>query len=307
MRGPPTVSTKALGIDCLREEKAALLDLLPQVFSSDGLAVFVPSSLPHDHTIPDAPDKFMDMIHAQNVYLTNHRNIQFAGISDEDMYRPNSNATIGTIAKQLLAQPFILALKRTPATTLIGKWLVITTRTDFDQATDYLDKNLPVLLGALASPKHFMTFPRPQHIKPSQVPMHYINTITSAAKTTASNHSGSLAHPPRTNVWQGGPLRPSIRHDHENASAVTKTSLASETISSKMDDFIDKQEQAMARMQTALLAMSTSHANSKTTLLHGINSKLHDQESATNAKLDRLTSSFEATLAKFDEQAEKIS
>jgi hypothetical protein len=121
MRGPPTVITKALGIDCLQEEKAALLNLLPQVFPSDSLAVFVPSSLPHDHTIPDAPDKFMDMLHAQNVYLANHRNIQFAGISKEDMHWPNSNATIGTIAKQVLVQPFILALERTPATTLIGK------------------------------------------------------------------------------------------------------------------------------------------------------------------------------------------
>jgi hypothetical protein len=98
MRSPPTVSTKALGIDCLGEEKAALLDLLPQVFPSDGLAVFVPSSLPHDHTIPDAADKCMDMLHAQNAYLANHRNIQFAGISDKDMYHPNSNATIGKIA-----------------------------------------------------------------------------------------------------------------------------------------------------------------------------------------------------------------
>jgi hypothetical protein len=191
---------------------------------------------------------------------------------------------------------------------LIGKWLVITTSTNFDQAIDYLDKNLPILLRAISNPKHFMTFPRPRRIKPNQVPMNYINTVTSAAKTTASNHSGSSAHPPGTNAWQGGPPRPSICHNHENASATTKTSLAFETISSRMNDFIDKQEQAMARMQTALqLAMSTSHANSKTTLLHKISWKLYDQESANKAKLDRLTSSFEATLAKFDEQAKKIS
>jgi hypothetical protein len=137
--------------------------------------------------------------------LTNHRNIQFAGISNEDTYRPNSDATIGTIANQILAQPFILALERTPATPLIGKWLFITTSTDFDQATNYLDKNLPVLLRAISNPKHFMTFPRPRHIKLNQVFMNYINTITCAAKTTASNHSGSLARPPGTNVWQGGP------------------------------------------------------------------------------------------------------
>jgi hypothetical protein len=307
MRGPPVVSTKALGIDCLREERAALLDLLPQVFPSDGLAVFVPSSLPHDNTIPDATDKFMDMLHAQNVYLANHRSIQLAGISEEDMHRLNLNATIGTIANQLLAQPFILAIERTPATTMIGKWLVITTSAEFDQATDYLDKNLPDLLEALENPKRFMTFPRPRRIKPSQVPMTYINTITLAAKTTASNHTGPLAHPPGTNAWQGGPPRPISRHDNENASAVTKTSLTSETISSKMDDFIEKQEQAMTRMQAALTLMSNSQANSKTALLQEIDSKLHAQESATNSKIDRLTSSFEATLAKFDEQAAKIS
>jgi hypothetical protein len=55
-----------------------------------------------------------------------------------------------------------------------------------------------------------------------------------------------------------------------------------------MDDFMDKQEQAMARMQTALLSLSTSQANSKTMLLQEINTKLHAQESATNARLDRL-------------------
>ncbi len=201
MHDPPTVSTKALGIDCLREEKATLLDLLPQVFPSDGLAIFVPSWLPHNHTIPDAPNKFMDTLHAKNAYLANHRIIQFAGISDEDMYRPNSNATIGTIANKLLPQPFILALQRTPATPLIGKWLVITTSIDFDQATDYLDKNLPVLLGAISNPKHFMPSLAPR-IKPNQVPMNNINTITSAAKTTASNHSGSLAYCDYTDLIQ---------------------------------------------------------------------------------------------------------
>jgi hypothetical protein len=249
----------------------------------------------------------MDMLHAQNAYHANHRSIQIAGISDEDMHRPNLHTTIGTISSQQLAQPFILAIERTPATPVIGKWFVITTSTQFDQATDYLDKNLPVLLEALANPKHFMTFPCPCRIKPSQVPMNYINTISSAARTTASNHAGSLAHPPGTNAWQGRPPRPISRHDNENASAVTKTSLASETISSKMDDFINKQEQAMACMQTALLSLSNSQANSKATLLQEIDTKLHAQESATNARLNRLTSSFEASLAKFDEQAEKIS
>ncbi len=108
MRGPPVVRTKALGIDCLREERAALLDLLPQVFPSDGLAVFVPSSLPHDNTIPDATDKFMDMLHAQNVYLANHRSIQLAGISEEDMHRLTLNATIGTIASHIYKRNYVI-------------------------------------------------------------------------------------------------------------------------------------------------------------------------------------------------------
>jgi hypothetical protein len=63
----------------------------------------------------------------------------------------------------------------------------------------------------------------------------------------------------------------------------------------------------MACMQRTLLSLSNSQANSKTTLLQEINMKLHAQESATNAKFDQHTSSFEATLAKFDEQAKMIS
>lgn len=132
------IETRGLVIECLKVDKRYVIKRLQKVFDGKNRYNFVPFSFPFTRSRMNGGEQYFNLLRSHKKAIENLLTLPVIGLTIEQMTAVTPENV--SIREELLANDSIEAVERTPGTTKIGKWHIITQKQSRQRAEKVFDE-----------------------------------------------------------------------------------------------------------------------------------------------------------------------
>jgi hypothetical protein len=291
--GTRTVRIFAINVECANSVKRIVKELMIKLFPvSKGDPMFVPSSMPHDQTIPNAKEKYFTILHLQNQFVQTHDYFTLSGVSEAAMTSKLDSGK--TLFDTILEHPSIISIAKTFSTNERGTWTIISPTDKVHLATTFLDEKLAtlVLQTGAPPPPNFNSPPQRHLVQSSATQQHMTALSAVGTKSVKISANVSYASPsPKRWSTNANQVPTSIRRASDTRS---HDSSLSDTKFTQITAEISELTSKMTQMSTLI----ETFASAQKSHVENLEQRMAIHEQSTKAQVQSLTDHMENMMSR---------